>query len=661
MSLLLLFNGANGSLGAPQSTDFPDLVVQIGFDAGPSTALGSTLWYDVSHLVRAVTTNRGRSAETDDFQAGTCSVTLANADRLFDPEYTAGAYYGRLLPQRRIRVLANFAGITYPVFNGFTPDDWPQDYDPPNDSHVTLDCVDGIGVLAAAPTPGSVLQWEQLQDSPKVQLSLADGSVPVTAIDLSGNGYDGTYAGVVSSASALTYGGDGAATFAAGSAVDLPSAAGLTTVFGAGGGSVSVELVMSSTSSQVYAFLYFQQDAGNTFSVVLEWSASAFQPQWTVVDHGTDLAPVRSTVAVNDGLPHHIVGVYTATGAVSAGDLSRIYVDGVAYSTAAASYGASQAQGVTLAACLDRSAASASTFIGTMDDVATYQSALSATRIAAHYAAFSAPWNGDKSGTRVGKLLDVAGWPTADRTIATGQSTLQSCALSGNVLGPIKIAEASEQGRFFISADGLATFQDRYVSLGGLTSNTTSTTSQATFGEIGSSSELPYFYQGFRSRQSIIRNIVTGQRENGPIITVKDETSRGQYNDRKWSVGTLANQNDNEVRSLLEYQADRYSQPVFRVDSITIKPQSSPGSGATWTQADLWAAVLGMEISKRYTLKRRPQNIGTAISQQVLLEGVGHQITPRSWTTTPYFSAADTRSYWVLGTSALGTDTRLAP
>jgi hypothetical protein len=213
-----------------------------------------------------------------------------------------------------------------------------------------------------------------------------------------------------------------------------------------------------------------------------------------------------------------------------------------------------------------------------------------ATFAAAIYAAVTTPFNGDTTGTRLGTVLDGADWPTADRDLATGQSTLGPQNLAGSALALAKVVEASEQGRFFISADGLATLQDRYVSIGGTTSDATSTSPQAIFGDTAGAN-LPYFNQGFRLKKAPIRNTVTGQRDGGASITLSDSTSTTSYLERPWSVGNLANSNDNDVRALLEHQLARYAQPVTVCDGIEIRPQSPAPSSATlasdtFTRAD---------------------------------------------------------------------------
>src|SRR5690606_8686861 len=115
-------------------------------------------------------------------------------------------------------------------------------------------------------------------------------------------------------------------------------------------------------------------------------------------------------------------------------------------------------------------------------DVTVYDDDLGTTRIAAHAAAFLAPWDGDTSGERIGRLLDVAGWPSDLRDLATGYSIIGPATLGDDALPLLKRVEKAEQGRLSISRDGKVTFLDRYYHV----TVTEGTTVQATFSDDGS-------------------------------------------------------------------------------------------------------------------------------------------------------------------------------
>jgi hypothetical protein len=74
---------------------------------------------DVSSQVDGITTRRGRNAEADQFQTGTCTLRIVDQNGDFNPMNTAGPYYGLLDPMRKLEISATYLGVTYPIFSGF--------------------------------------------------------------------------------------------------------------------------------------------------------------------------------------------------------------------------------------------------------------------------------------------------------------------------------------------------------------------------------------------------------------------------------------------------------------------------------------------------------------------------------------------------------------
>ena len=74
---------------------------------------------DVSSQVNEVSTRRGRNAEADQFQTGTLTLKIVDQNGDFNPQNTAGPYYGLLNPMRKVNITATYSGVTYPIFAGF--------------------------------------------------------------------------------------------------------------------------------------------------------------------------------------------------------------------------------------------------------------------------------------------------------------------------------------------------------------------------------------------------------------------------------------------------------------------------------------------------------------------------------------------------------------
>ena len=103
---------------------------------------------DISSLVVSASIRRGRNRILDQFQAGTATVVLNDATGDFNPLNSSGAYYGKLVPLRKIQIFADYNGVRYPLFYGYI-----NTYSTgfangvAGVSQVTLQCTDGFRLL----------------------------------------------------------------------------------------------------------------------------------------------------------------------------------------------------------------------------------------------------------------------------------------------------------------------------------------------------------------------------------------------------------------------------------------------------------------------------------------------------------------------------------
>ncbi|MCK9521244.1 MAG: LamG domain-containing protein, partial [Dehalococcoidia bacterium] len=74
---------------------------------------------DISAYTKSITTERGRDSDLGDVQVSTAELRVVNTSKNFSPEYSSGAYYGKLKPMRPIRIQATYGGSTYDVFYGY--------------------------------------------------------------------------------------------------------------------------------------------------------------------------------------------------------------------------------------------------------------------------------------------------------------------------------------------------------------------------------------------------------------------------------------------------------------------------------------------------------------------------------------------------------------
>jgi hypothetical protein len=595
------------------------ITVEVGFASNPSTAIGSTTWTDVSSYVRSISCRRGRNSELETFQPGSMQVVLANADRRFDPNYTSSPYSPNVLPMRRIRFRATYNAVTYDVWSGFV-DDWPQQYDIGNtDATVTVNCTDGFKVMSLLKLAESV-HWYTVMDLAPVAWWRLNEQSGTVATDSSGNGYDGTYgggatfntrAGLLIGTSDAAIGFDGIN--------DIVTAPSPVSVF-----PVSIEAWIQTTTvaSSIYLNVpvggwevYFEARTDGLIRANLQSNGSGSRIVWFT----------GSTSVVNDGLPHHVVAVYADT--VSS---PTLYIDGVAEAVTGSltvnddnnvlvTIGAKSGFGTPLYAA------------ATIDEVAVYATSLAAGDVTTLYGGGTNPWEADGTGTRIGKYLDRVAWPAGDRTIATGISTLQLATLAGaSALSLSQMVASSEQGQLFMGADGTVIFRDRHWRF----ENTSAITSQGTFGD--APGELDYSNIVTDGGEQFLTNHVRASREGGATTDVSDATSITKFYERIDEVSGLQNQSDLEVRDLANWRLGVHKNPIQRVTVLEVKPRTAPST--------LFPQVLGRDIGHRLTEKRRPQNVGTALTYTTLVEGVSHNVTKDDWVTQFYLSSSDSQT-----------------
>jgi hypothetical protein len=99
---------------------------------------------DVTTMVKSITINRGRNRDTEQFNAGTASLTFYDPARDLDPLNEDSPYYPYIGPRQPVEVYAD--GL--PIYAG-TVTDWDLDYDFVEPGNVmTAQCADNFTVLA---------------------------------------------------------------------------------------------------------------------------------------------------------------------------------------------------------------------------------------------------------------------------------------------------------------------------------------------------------------------------------------------------------------------------------------------------------------------------------------------------------------------------------
>jgi hypothetical protein len=104
--------------------------------------LGGTRFFDITDRLVSANTTRGKNQALDRIDAGNLNIVVDNFDRLFDPLYENGLYFGQLIPGKEIRISCN----DLPVIYG-TVDDIDIAYEPGNRSVASFQATDGLSYL----------------------------------------------------------------------------------------------------------------------------------------------------------------------------------------------------------------------------------------------------------------------------------------------------------------------------------------------------------------------------------------------------------------------------------------------------------------------------------------------------------------------------------
>lgn len=619
-----------------------DVTVSMAFDGSTwQTPRASMTWTDVSPFVSfrdGMEITRGRTTARDEMRTGSCSFTLIDDDRTFDPENAAGPYYGFLTPGVPVKVTASVSSgaaedlfwdvdelfwdvdpldwggaASYDRFFGFV-EDFPNGSLGPADQRLLIPIVahDALGMLAAGRQPSSVLSHTVTQMSPVAfwPLDETGGDVMWERVD----GFEGTYSpGTTALSETVTNGGvslpgidfDGShygfvkdklarvltRPLSVTMIVSPPDETTVVTPFYAGDGT-SIELAMLLDN--------------NSFSGVLRGGPAPTLVSSTDVelaDGGLHLLAFR---ALGSGAGQlffdgELVTDFTSTPAVSGSAKDGTWIGGIPnhYYTM---------------------------HEGFLSSVAVWDRAVSIGELAAIYAAAVAPLDGQTTDERIDWILDRAGFPSADRNLTVGYTGLGPAVLDSQfTLDLIRRIEQTEQGRFFISTAGDATFHARYHG------QLVASSSSATFADDGT--DVTYADVEVSRLRRFVFNKVTVSADGLSAVTVEDAASIAAHGERAVTIDAPLLQAATAQQSLGEYVLANSKDTHLRVFGLTVPLHRD--------FATLAPLVLPLELADRVTFERTPLGTGAAISAAQTVEGYTERFDTKQWWWTPHLSPAE--------------------
>ncbi len=246
----------------------------------------------------------------------------------------------------------------------------------------------------------------------------------------------------------------------------------------------------------------------------------------------------------------------------------------------------------------------------------------------------------EQSGTRVGAILDAAGWPAADRTVDTGISQVQGVTLVDvAALTHLQDVDATEGGLLFASRDGRVVFQDRTKPV-----TAAPDTANRTWGDGGGFVEKDYVELTTSYDDSQIWNDAKITAPGKTDQTASDATSQTRYFRRTRVEAGLWN-DQNEMLSRAQYVVTRFAEPALRIATMDLDARVAE---------DQLHAIMARDLHDKVRAVKRPTGGGT-ITQDSFLEGISQDIAPGVWNVEWALSPLDrVTDYWILEDAVQG-------
>lgn len=582
-----------------QPTVFPIAGIFVAWDDGPYVA--NPVWTEVTTDVRRFSIHRGRSSDFDQFEAGTAQITFDNRNRKYDPFYTSGSLYGKLLPRRQVRVTAQIGGVLYEVFRGFIAG-WPVTWSEyGKDSTVTVQCFDALGLMVNEQVPTDWIDYYTRTLSPRrywkandsrtsrafressgtlPQLNMAANSAATNPFETDPNGL-----GLVGNSTNLITGGYWTTTGAAG----------------------------VSTARDYSLSFWLQIYPGNQETRVEYYRDGSFIVFSYTPSGGTTCQIANQTAQRTYTLPNLVVNanyhVVVASTANSGGTPTAVfYQNGATWTpssnvSGAVSYTPWTEFGQILGCQIQ--------------EVAAFDSTLTATQVSTLYAYGSARLS-ETTSVRMDRILGTTLWPAALESFpAAPVGTVAEIGSGNGVIAELQLVADSEGGEMYVAKNGVLTMTARRD----VFNATRSKNVQATITDSGAGvrygSEVEIMYDADNLKNDITVNF-SGDGEVGQTNAV-----------------TIAAYGANAA--IIETQLDS---PTSATDLATLElgvegvlvPQVSPLDVSANTAAADWQAILGLELLDRVNFKRTP-TVGNQFSRDALINAIDHQVEPGQWRT----------------------------
>lgn len=582
---------------------YPTPKVYVAFDDGPYVL--SPTWTEITSSVRSMSIDRGRGGDWDNF-SGSATVVLNNRERLFDPFYTSGTYYGKLLPRRQIKIEATYASTTYSVFRGFI-DGWPPTWtDAGGDSTVTLSCYDAMQLLAQVQLPADWSQSYILSTSPRHYYPCDDPIIPYQTNIL-------TDLGSVKRNIALNAAAWPGQQLAAGLVDQSVQGYGTPTLDYIGtsftGETVFTTQGMFSVSfwcipdvqfsttiayGMVSGWLWYVGFDNNKFNLLIQKPGTGT----------TSYSWETNTTLISQSEPIHF------SASVSAFNSAQLFINGVdrtgAYSTGVATVGATYGDYTVIVQGPIQQIIVWDTYIAGYQ----YQDIIK----------YSLANFGETTAARVSRIIAQTPFSTS-LVSANGTQSIGEITDNAPYAGPeLQITANTEGGPLYVSNTGVLTQTATYTQF----TQSESFTTQATYGSggLGLGQNVALQYDG-----DSMRNVINVNMTGGGVTKVTGSVSTSTYGQatQSWDA-YMPTINQSSVIGNILVGLGQYVFARFDDFEVVISPDAN------------WASTLGLELLERIDVAVAPPT-GNVINQSLQLNRIRHEVQPGLWQT--YLNGSD--------------------
>ena len=580
----------------------PTRTLEIEFDAG--------VWTSVSADTVQISSKRGRNRESGAFETGRLIFTLRNDTRKYDPDNTAGPYYGKLRPNRRVRLRATYSAVTYDVFLGYI-DRIAQVGGGPNDATAVFEASDFFKFLARAELPDSVYLAELADVTPVALWPLNEPSGSATVTDVVGGV-------VLTLEGSAALGGAGIAVRDPGSALTVSGSVSGANAYGTfllTGRPMTIELLYQHTAGAPGGLLAGHATSTLNAAAYVSLDEPAGNVTFTIFTNAAPVVAATTGVDVGDGAPHHIVAIWKAGGAI------EIWVDGVNRTSGTPSTTGTfpTTTGNVLIGGGTMGGLMANGGQGRYQYVAFYNSEMAPATITTHNSAARTPWTGDDPGTRLTRIFELVATP-GSYVLGAGEPTLQSTSLGGDVLSYAQKVEETALGALFVARNGDVTFVGRNSLVTGAY-----LTSKATLVDDDSGAGIPYRQADADVDESIIVTRATVSRDGSIAVTYFDTAAKTEFGWLDETHDGLLHASDSYSASYAQWIVNTHKVPSTRVDTVALELTANPTT--------MYPAILALELGDQVTWKRKPQNVGSVVTIPMRVEAISHETGPHYWRT----------------------------